>query len=78
MHAAEYDVLGVRLRRHDRKLIRIARQISVADHIVSLVMVTENDDAWAESFTRRLDLHVQLVVGHNEKIFECPYLFKYC
>ena len=52
MDAAKDDELSIGLRRHHRKLIRVARQVGVPDHVVTLVMVSENDDALPELASR--------------------------
>ena len=78
MNAAEDDIFGLGLRRHYRKLVAVARQIGVADNVVALVMMAENDDALAQFLAGRLDPLVHLRVGHREVIFENLCSFKNC
>jgi len=55
MHAAEDDVLGIGLRGHHGKLVGIALKIGVADNIITLIMMAENDNIPAECLAGRLD-----------------------
>jgi hypothetical protein len=59
-------------------LIGIAREVSVADDVVALVVVAEDDDPGAESFACSFDLLRDVFVGHDEEIFERPDCFSYC
>ncbi len=77
MHAAEYDILGVGLRSHHRKLIRVARQIGVPDDVVALVMVSKYDDPRPKLLAGKLDPLVNLLIGHHEIIFENLCFFQY-
>jgi hypothetical protein len=49
----------------------------VSNHIIALVMVTENNDSRPEGFTRGFDLCSELLIGHDKEIFERPDLFEY-
>jgi hypothetical protein len=68
--AAEDDVLGLRLRRHHRQLIGISRQVGVADNVVALVVVAEDDDAAAKFAACGLDPRRHLFVRHDQIIFD--------
>ncbi len=78
MDAAEDDIFGFGLRRHHRKLIAVAGQVGVADNVVALIMMAENDDALAQFLTCRFDPLVHLRVRHREVIFENLCSFKNC
>lgn len=49
----------------------------MTNDIVTLIVMTENNDSRAESFAGGFDLRRQLFVGHDEKIFDGPDLFEY-
>ena len=65
VHAAEHDVFGVARRRQARELERIAGKIGVAEYLVALVVMPENDHALAERRLRRADTRVAFVVGDD-------------
>ena len=67
VHAAEHDVVGVRMLR-DRvgELERVAGVIGELDHFVALVVVAEDDEPIAERRARRCDAQRHLLVGQTE------------
>ena len=67
VHAAEDDVVGVRVLR-DRvgELERVAGVVGELDHFVALVVMAEDDEAIAERRARRRNAQRHLVVGQPE------------
>ena len=67
MHAAEHDELGFRMRGGlARQAERIAGVVGEPDHLVALVVMTENHQPAAERRLRRRDPPVELGVGQAE------------
>ena len=59
-----------RLRRHHRKLIRIARQVGMPDNIVTLIMMAEDDDTLPKFASRAASIRSRdLGVRHDQIIF---------
>ncbi len=81
MHAAENYLPRVGFGSEDRQLVGIAVEIGMADHIVALIVVAENDDVAAELFPGCLYALRDLLIGHCEVCFErtggCQY-FTHC
>src|SRR5574341_2224509 len=77
MHAAKDQVFGFATARSVlRELERIASQIGVADHVVALVMVTENHCAVAEFLFGLTDAVVKLLLAQTEIVinrFDCRF-----
>src|SRR5437868_8834021 len=71
MHTAKDDELGCgTLDCELRKLERVARVVCMTDHVVALIVMTENDEPRAEFAPRRLNARVQLRVRQPEIIFQ--------
>ena len=63
VHTAEHDVIGVRsVRNLAREAKGVARVVSELDDLVTLIVVTQNDEPVAEPGSSRGDPRVHLVV----------------
>ena len=76
VHAAKDDVFGIGLRRHHRKLIRIAGQIGVADDVVTLVMMAENYDPRTQFLPSFFDSGVDFGIRLYQEFFKGLDLFQ--
>jgi hypothetical protein len=71
MHAAkDYELRRVALRAELRELEGVARYVRMTDHVVALVVMTENDESLAEHAPRPLDALVQLRIRQSEVVFK--------
>ena len=67
VHAAEHDVVGVRPLRHlTGKTEGVAGVVGELDHLVALIVMTEDDEPRAERRARRGNAAIHLVVRQTE------------
>ena len=70
VHAAEHDVVGFVARgRRAGELQRVADVIGELDHFVALIVMPEDDDAFAERRFCSRDAGIELIVRKAEKAF---------
>ena len=70
MHAAEHDVLGLRMPGDlTRELEGVAGVVREADHLVALVVVAEDDEALAQRTPRRRDARRHFLVRQPQVTF---------